>query len=65
MEITEIVVPEFLTYEQARQYCGLSRQSIWRLVRDGEVEAYKVNSRSVRIVRRSLDGYLTRQPIAG
>ena len=51
--------PEFLSYEQVRQYCGLSRTSIWRAIRLDDIEAVKVG-RLVKVRRSSLDAYLDR-----
>lgn len=61
MEQTE-VAPEFLSYEQARQLTGLSRQTVWRAVKSGGVKAFKVG-RSVKISRRSLEEYVRAEPV--
>lgn len=50
---------EWVTYRQAEELSGLSRTTLWRLVRAGEVEAAKVG-RAVRIHRESLDAYMRR-----
>lgn len=51
------VIREWVTYRQAEELSGLSRTTLWRLVRAGEVEAAKVG-RAVRINRESLDAYM-------
>ena len=56
---TAIKWPEFLSYEQVRQYCGLSRTSTWRAIRSGDIVAVKVG-RLVKVRRSSLDAYLHR-----
>lgn len=57
------VTREWVTYRQAEELSGLSRTTLWRLVRAGEVEAAKVG-RAVRINRGSLDAYM-RRSVAG
>lgn len=47
------------TYRQAEEMAGLSRTTLWRLVRTGEIEAAKVG-RAVRINLHSLDAYMNR-----
>lgn len=53
------VTQEWVTYRQAEEISGLSRTTLWRLMRAGEVEAAKVG-RAVRINRQSLDAYMKR-----
>lgn len=48
-----------MDYEVVRRYCGLSRTSTWRLVRNGELEAVKLG-RMVKVRKVSLDAYLDR-----
>lgn len=48
---------EYLTYAAAERYAGLSRSTLWRRLRRGEIRGVKVGA-SVRIVRASLDAYL-------
>ena len=48
---------EWFSYLEAEQFAGLSRTTMWRLVRSGEVKAARVG-RAVRISRRSLEEYL-------
>lgn len=54
---------EWVTYRQAEELSGLSRTTLWRLVRAGEVKAAKVG-RAVRINCGSLDAYM-RRSVAG
>lgn len=57
---TEATTPAwgaYLTYAQAERYSGLSRSTLWRLLKRGEIAAVKAGS-AVRIVRTSLDEYL-------
>jgi len=61
MDQTEVKA-EYLTYEQARQLTGLSRQTVWRAVKSGEVQAFKVG-RSVKISRKSLEAYVQAEPV--
>lgn len=62
METATEVKPEYLTYEQARQLTGLSRQTVWRAVKSGSVQAFKVG-RSVKISRSSLEKYVRAEPV--
>ena len=48
---------EYLTYADAERYSGLSRSTLWRLLKRGKIAAVKAGS-AVRIVRPSLDEYL-------
>ncbi len=58
------VTREWMTYRQAEELSGLSRTTLWRLVRADEVEAAKVG-RAVRISRSSLDAYMKRCSVVG
>ena len=51
---------EYVTYRQAEDLSGLSRTTLWRLLRSGEIKAARIG-RAVRINRRSLEGYLAQQ----
>lgn len=62
MEQTEVRT-EYLTYEQARQLTGLSRQTIWRAIKSGDVKAFRIG-RSVKISRSSLEEYVRAEPFA-
>ena len=48
-----------LTVEEACQFLGLSRSTVYRLIADGELRLIKVYNRSL-IARRDLDGYVER-----
>jgi excisionase family DNA binding protein len=61
MEQAEIT-PRYLTYRQAEELTGLSRQTVWRLIKTGHVRAFKVG-RSVKIERRSLEAYVQAKPV--
>lgn len=62
METATEVQPEYLTYADACRYSGLSRQTIWRAIKAGDVEAFKIG-RSVKISRRSLEEYVRAEPV--
>ncbi len=62
MEAPVVVQPEYMSYDEARRYCGLSRQQIWREIRDGRIAAYKAGRR-VLIERRSLDEFIRSRPV--
>ena len=47
------------TMEEACQFLGLSRSTVYRLIADGELRLIKVYNRSL-IARRDLDGYVER-----
>jgi len=53
---------EWLGYEEARRLTGLSRTTLHRLVKLGEVKAARIG-RSVRINRASLEEYMERQAV--
>jgi excisionase family DNA binding protein len=61
MEQAEIT-PRYLTYRQAKELTGLSRQTVWRLIKSGHVRAFKIG-RSVKIERRSLEAYVQAEPV--
>ena len=48
---------EWFNYLEAERFAGLSRTTLWRLVRSGDVKAARVG-RAVRISRRSLEEYM-------
>ncbi len=58
------VRPEYLDSKQVEVYCGLSRTTVWRLIKAGEVGAVKVGRR-VKVRRASLDEYLERHAYTG
>ena len=51
------IIREWLTYKEAEQLVGLSRTTLWKLIRDGEVEHRRIG-RAVRINRESLEAYM-------
>ena len=51
---------EWMSYEEARRLVGLSRTTLYRLLRAGEVKGAQIG-RSVRINRTSLEEYMERQ----
>jgi excisionase family DNA binding protein len=53
------IAREWLSYKEAEQLVGLSRSTLWRLVRDGKIRARKVG-RAVRLSRESLTAYMDR-----
>ena len=55
---------EWLAYEEARQLVGLSRSTLHKLVKAGEVKGARIG-RSVRINRASLEEYMERQTVGG
>lgn len=61
MEQVEIT-PQYLTYRQAEELTGLSRQTVWRLIKSGDVRAFRIG-RSVKIERRSLESYVQAEPV--
>jgi excisionase family DNA binding protein len=50
----------WVTYGQAMCLTSLSRQTIWRAVRDGEIEVAKVG-RAARLRRKSLEAFMERR----
>jgi excisionase family DNA binding protein len=55
---------EWLGYEEARRLVGLSRTTLCRLVRTGEIKGARIG-RSVRINRASLEEYMERRVVSG
>ncbi len=53
-QLTEVPEPVWMTYEQAAQYCGVDRTTLWRAVKRGELRAGGVG-RAVRFERGELD----------
>jgi excisionase family DNA binding protein len=45
---------EFLTVQQAAEFMGVHRITVWRLVRDGKLQTFQSESnRRVKLVKRS------------
>jgi excisionase family DNA binding protein len=57
MERTTEVRAEWMNYPDAERHCGLSRQTIWRHVSAGEIDATHVG-RAVRISRASVKSFM-------
>jgi excisionase family DNA binding protein len=55
---------EWLGYEEARRLIGLSRTTLYRLVKTGEIKGAQIG-RSVRINRASLEEYMESRVISG
>lgn len=55
---------EWLTYEEAWRLVGLSRTTLWKLVRSGSVKGARVD-RSERINRTTLEDYMVSQSPEG
>ncbi len=51
------IVRQWLTYKEAEQLVGLSRTTLWKLIRDEAIE-YRRVGRAVRINRVSLEAYM-------
>ncbi len=49
---------EFLTLGEAAEILRLSRATIWRRIRDGDLEACYFGQRSCRIPKAALDDYI-------
>ncbi len=47
----------YLRYRDAARYAGISRTSLWRRIKRGDIEAYTVGS-AVLIPRADLDRYI-------
>lgn len=52
--------PAWMDYPTAEYYSGLSRTTLWRLVKNGEVDASRYG-RAVRISRESLESFMRSQ----
>jgi excisionase family DNA binding protein len=55
---------EWLGYEEARRLVGLSRTTLYRLIKIGEIKGARIG-RSVRINRASLEEYMERRVTSG
>jgi excisionase family DNA binding protein len=54
---TRPVEREWLTYREAESYCGLSRTTLWKLEKAGEIRAARIG-RAVRLSKRSIAAYM-------
>jgi excisionase family DNA binding protein len=41
--------PDYITVETAAQLAGVSKNTVWNLIKDGKLPAYRIGSRIVRI----------------
>ncbi len=58
---------EFVTMAEAQVILGVSNYTIWRMVRDGELQAYQssVDRRRKMLRRSDLDKLLEMRPVDG
>jgi excisionase family DNA binding protein len=49
---------EYLTYEQAGEYLGLSSDTLRRWVAEGKISKYQVNHKVVRLSKKDLDEFM-------
>lgn len=56
--------PLLVSQEEVGHRLGISRTTVWRLVKSGELEPVRIGSRTL-ISNRSIDLYLSRQRPAG
>ena len=56
---------EFLTVQQAAEFMGVHRITVWRLVRDGKLQTFQSESnRRVKLVKRSdIENLMRPRPI--
>ena len=56
---------EFLTVQEAAQLMGVSRFTVWRRIKDGQLQAYEAGvDRRVRLVKRAdIEALMRPQPI--
>jgi excisionase family DNA binding protein len=52
--------PLWVTYDEARRLFGLSRTTLWRLLRQDRIRGARVG-RSVRLEAQSIQDYLEKQ----
>ena len=52
--------PLWVTYDEARRLFGLSRTTLWRLLRQDRIRGARVG-RSVRLETQSIQNYLQKQ----
>ena len=57
------VRPEWLRYPDAERYSGLGHSTLWKLVKDGHIQAARVG-KAVRLSRQSIDHYMGEQSVA-
>ena len=52
--------PRYLRIDQTAEYLNCSIRTVYRLISDGELEAFRLKS-SLRITRDSINEYVTRK----
>ena len=52
--------PRYLRIDQAADYLNCSIRTVYRLISDGELEAFRLKS-SLRITKESINEYVTRK----
>ena len=52
--------PRYLRIDQTAEYLNCSVRTVYRLISDGELEAFRLKS-SLRITRDSINGYVNRK----
>ncbi len=57
--LAQQVAPEWISYEEAERFSGLSHTSLWRRVKRGEIKSARVG-RSVRIHLPTLREFMER-----
>lgn len=55
---------EWLSYEEARQLVGLSRSTLYKLVKTGDIKGARIG-RTVKINHASLKEYMEQQIVGG
>jgi excisionase family DNA binding protein len=60
MEQPATVCPRWVSYSKAERLYGLSRTTLWRLAKTGDIRAARIG-RAVRLDCRSLEGYLRKR----
>jgi len=58
------IQPQWLRYPDAERYSGLGRSTLWKLVKDGHIQAARVG-KAVRLSRHSIDHYMGERSISG
>ncbi len=51
------LTPAYLTIKQAQEYMGVSRTTLYRLMRNGDLPHYRVGT-AVRLVPEDIDGFI-------
>ena len=51
---------ELLTIEEAAEWLAISKPTLWRMVRRGEIPVVRIAQRTIRIKLTDLDDYIER-----